>query len=228
VRAPSSRRTASRPSAASGSRTRRERRVHRCGSEGARRLPEGRSRSSHLRQRLLRGALGRCHSAPARTPSLAEVRGDVLPAPQARVRNDRLYTPGARPPSTSGLGRHPFKVVARVRIPLGACRTVPYSVPDRSHVASVASTLQSARIRSCSLRRSSRLSRLEIQRSHRASTPDVKPRVPRSLRSPFDSPAYAESRGGRRPAMDRPTLPCRSPRARSQPILYTNARGGSQ
>ena len=24
------------------------------------------------------------------------------------------------PPSTSGLGRHPFKVVARVRIPLGA------------------------------------------------------------------------------------------------------------
>ena len=27
-----------------------------------------------------------------------------------------------RPPSTSGLGRHPFKVVARVRIPLGAPR----------------------------------------------------------------------------------------------------------
>ena len=27
---------------------------------------------------------------------------------------------GRPPPSTSGLGRHPFKVVARVRIPLGA------------------------------------------------------------------------------------------------------------
>jgi hypothetical protein len=27
---------------------------------------------------------------------------------------------GEPPPSTSGLGRHPFKVVARVRIPLGA------------------------------------------------------------------------------------------------------------
>ena len=26
------------------------------------------------------------------------------------------------PPSTSGLGHHPFKVAARVRIPLGACR----------------------------------------------------------------------------------------------------------
>ena len=33
----------------------------------------------------------------------------------------RLYTP-TRPPSTSGLGHHPFKVAARVRIPLGAPR----------------------------------------------------------------------------------------------------------
>ena len=34
-------------------------------------------------------------------------------------RPGRLYTP-TRPPSTSGLGHHPFKVAARVRIPLGA------------------------------------------------------------------------------------------------------------
>ena len=33
---------------------------------------------------------------------------------------ERLYTPRG-PPSTSGLGHHPFKVAARVRIPLGAC-----------------------------------------------------------------------------------------------------------
>src|SRR5262249_2881083 len=30
------------------------------------------------------------------------------------------------PPSTSGPGRHPFKVVARVRIPLGALRLCAY------------------------------------------------------------------------------------------------------
>jgi hypothetical protein len=35
----------------------------------------------------------------------------------------RGYSGSAWPPSTSGLGRHPFKVVARVRIPLGASKT---------------------------------------------------------------------------------------------------------
>jgi hypothetical protein len=33
----------------------------------------------------------------------------------------RGYPPFAWPPSTSGLGPHPFKVVTRVRIPLGVC-----------------------------------------------------------------------------------------------------------
>src|SRR6187200_1446230 len=33
------------------------------------------------------------------------------------------------PPSTSGPGRHPFKVVARVRIPLGASRVRSHADP---------------------------------------------------------------------------------------------------
>jgi Domain of unknown function (DUF389) len=44
--------------------------------------------------------------------------------PLPRSIPERLYTQ-RRPPSTSGLGRHPFKVVARVRIPLGASARKP-------------------------------------------------------------------------------------------------------
>src|SRR5947208_8631255 len=46
----------------------------------------------------------------------------------------RLAATLARPPpSTSGLGRHPFKVVARVRIPLGASSSPKEIRPLRGH-----------------------------------------------------------------------------------------------
>ena len=41
-------------------------------------------------------------------------------AVRARPSNPGVSTLRRWPPSTSGLGHHPFKVAARVRIPLGA------------------------------------------------------------------------------------------------------------
>ena len=46
----------------------------------------------------------------------------------------RLYTPRG-PPSTSGLGHHPFKVAARVRIPLGASRAGTIDLECRKHAS---------------------------------------------------------------------------------------------
>ena len=48
---------------------------------------------------------------------------DLLPAPAGPP--CRRLSSSAPPPSTSGPGHHPFKVVARVRIPLGAYEETP-------------------------------------------------------------------------------------------------------
>jgi hypothetical protein len=51
-------------------------------------------------------------------PLTFRVRVPALFGPHLLSRATAILAPP--PPSTSGLGRHPFKVVARVRIPLGA------------------------------------------------------------------------------------------------------------
>ena len=67
--------------------------------------------------------------APGATSSLAPERGasivHSLPGTPSRPGQVDLLAPAAAilgrpPPSTSGLGHHPFKVATRVRIPLGA------------------------------------------------------------------------------------------------------------
>ena len=71
-------------------------------------LPRGRARGGRVRLRdEVRGVRRARRRRSSRRTAASSAR-----APS--------YPPPAGPPSTSGLGHHPFKVAARVRIPLGA------------------------------------------------------------------------------------------------------------
>ncbi len=58
---------------------------------------------------------------PRMAVGLRRAEGQAAASP-TETRADVILMPG--PPSTSGPGHHPFKVAARVRIPLGAPSTV--------------------------------------------------------------------------------------------------------
>ena len=64
-----------------------------------------------------RGSFSSSSSASRNTPSSSTSRCAVHSQPSRARPGSTLRR---RPPSTSGLGHHPFKVAARVRIPLGA------------------------------------------------------------------------------------------------------------